>query len=234
MRVLAIGAHPDDVEWLCSGTLALYAARGDEVSIAIATNGEVGSGEPDADRAEVARTRHAEAQASADIIGASLIWMGYPDEFLFDDRECRERFIDAIREARPDVMFIHSETDYHPDHRTAGKVARDCRIPVSVPLIVSAFLPTEIPTVFLMDTILGRHFEPELFVDVSSVIETKKAMLSAHVSQAAWIKHVFGTEFTDNMVIQGRFRGAQAGCEYAEGFRLLHEWPYSGDGRLLP
>lgn len=234
MRVLAIGAHPDDVEWLCSGTLALYAARGDQVTIAVATNGDVGSGEPNADRADVARVRHAEAQASADIIGASLTWMGHPDEFLFNDRECRERFIDTIREARPEVMFIHSETDYHPDHRVAGQVARDCRIPVSVPLVMSKFPPTKIPTVFVMDTVLGRHFEPEIFVDVSSVIDTKKAMLAAHVSQAAWLKHVFGTEITDNMIIQGRFRGAQSGCEYAEGFRLLHEWPYSGDGRLLP
>jgi LmbE family N-acetylglucosaminyl deacetylase len=85
-----------------------------------------------------------------------------------------------------------------------------------------------------MDTVLGRHFEPEIYVDVSSVIDTKKAMLSAHASQAAWINHVFGTEITDNMMIQGRFRGAQSGCEYAEAFRLLHEWPYSSDGRLLP
>ena len=234
MRVLAIGAHPDDVDLLCGGTLALCAARGDEVTIAVATNGDVGSGEPEADRVEIAQVRRTEAQASANVIGASLIWMGFPDEFLFNDRACRERFIDAIREARPDVMFIHSETDYHPDHRVAGQVARDCRIPVSVPLVMSQFPPTEIPTVFLMDTYKGRHFEPEIFVDVSSVIDTKKAMLAAHESQAAWMQHVYGTDLADGMLVQTSFRGAQAGCDFAEGFRLLQDWPYTGGWSLLP
>jgi LmbE family N-acetylglucosaminyl deacetylase len=234
MRVLAIGAHPDDIEILCSGTLALCAQRGDEVFIAIATNGDVGSGEPDAVPEEIARIRHAEAKASAGVIGATLIWMGAPDEFLEDNREARERFIDAIREARPDVMFIHSEDDYHPDHRLAGKIARDARIPVSVPLVRTAFPPTEIPTAFIMDTVLGRNFEPEFFVDVSSVIDTKRAMLRSHESQAAWIAHVFDTEITTNMEIQSRFRGAQAGVEYAEAFRSLHDWPAAGDRLLLP
>lgn len=234
MRILAIGAHPDDVEILCSGTLALCAERGDEVFIAIATNGDVGSGEPDAVAEEIAQTRHEEAKASASLIGASLIWMGFHDEFLEDNRETRERFIDAIREARPDVMLIHSEDDYHPDHRLAGKIARDCRIPVSVPLVRTALPPTEIPTAFIMDTVLGRNFEPEFFVDVSSVIEKKKAMLRSHESQAAWIAHVFDAEITTNMEIQGRFRGAQAGVEYAESFRALRDWPAAGDRRLLP
>ena len=65
-------------------------------------------------------------------------------------------------------------------------------------------------------------------------METKTAMLSSHKSQAAWMMHVFGTEFTENMLIQGRFRGAQACTQYAEGLKLLHDWPYTGDARLLP
>jgi len=233
-RVLAIGAHPDDVELLCGGTLALHAARGDEVFIAIATNGNVGAGEPDWDQAKTARVRHAEAQAAAGLIGASLIWMGFDDEFLMDNRDTRERFIDAIREARPAVMYIHSEMDYHPDHRIAGRVARDCRIPVSVPLVSTRFPPTEIPTTFVMDTYQGRHFEPEVFVDVSAVFETKKAMLAAHASQSAWLESAFGTDLSASVVVQSRFRGAQAGCEHAEAFRLLHDWPSTGDWRLLP
>jgi LmbE family N-acetylglucosaminyl deacetylase len=234
MRVLAIGAHPDDLEVLCSGTLVRCKERGDEIFIAIATNGNVGSGDPAISREEIANIRHEEAKASAAILGATLIWMGFDDEFLFDNRETRERFIDAIREARADVMFVHSENDYHPDHRLAGTIARDSRIPASVDKVITNFPATPIPTVFVMDTLLGRNFEPQLFVDISSVIETKKAMLAAHASQASWIKHVFGTEFNANMLIQGRFRGAQAGCEYAEGFHVLHDWPYAGDGKLLP
>jgi LmbE family N-acetylglucosaminyl deacetylase len=234
MRVLAIGAHPDDVDLLCGGTLALCAARGDDITIAVATNGEVGSGEADARREEVGAIREAEARASAAVIGATVIWMGFPDEFLFNDRLTRERFIDAIRESRPDILFIHSEDDYHPDHRIAGQIARDARIPASVELVATNFPRTDIPTTFVMDTYKGRNFEPEVFVDISPVVERKKTMLAAHESQGAWMQHVFKTDMAAGMLVQSRFRGEQAGYEYAEGFQLLKDWPYTGDWKLLP
>lgn len=234
MRVLAIGAHPDDIEVLCSGTLALCKERGDEIFIAIATNGNVGSGDPSITREEIGRIRHEEAKASVAHLGATLIWMDFDDEWLFNNKETRTRFIDAIREARPDIMFILSENDYHPDHRIAGQIARDCRIPVSVPLVVTNFPPTPIPTVFIMDTVYGNSFQPEFYVDITSVIETKKTMLREHLSQVAWTNHVFETDITDFLATLGKFRGTQAGCEYAEGFQLLKDWPYSGDARLLP
>ena len=98
MRVLAFGAHPDDIEFRMAGTLAKYAARGDEVYMCVATNGEIGS--YGMTRAEIAELRHREAQASADVIGAHLIWLGYEDEMLFDNRETRMAFIEAIRHAR--------------------------------------------------------------------------------------------------------------------------------------
>ena len=163
MRVLAIAAHPDDIEWLCGGTLALCAERGDEVFIAIATNGNVGTGDPTISSAQIAETRHKEAIASASIIGAKVIWMNFDDEWLFNNIETRTRFIDAIREARPDIMFVLSENDYHPDHRLAGTIAIDCRIPASVPLVKTKFPETPIPTVFLMDTVGGNNFEPEFY-----------------------------------------------------------------------
>jgi LmbE family N-acetylglucosaminyl deacetylase len=73
MRVLAIGAHPDDVETLCSGTLALCKERGDEIFIAIATNGNVGTGDPSITREQIGRTRHEEAKASVAHLDATLI-----------------------------------------------------------------------------------------------------------------------------------------------------------------
>jgi LmbE family N-acetylglucosaminyl deacetylase len=86
-----------------------------------------------------------------------------------------------------------------------------------------------------MDTVRGHNFEPEVFVDVSTVIDTKTAMLNSHISQGAWIRECYdGAELTDGMLAQARFRGGQAGCQYAEGFQLLHDWPYTGDARLLP
>jgi LmbE family N-acetylglucosaminyl deacetylase len=234
MRVLAIAAHPDDIEWLCGGTLALCAQRGDEVFIAIATNGNVGTGDPSISSEQIAETRHKEAIASASIIGAKVIWMNFDDEWLFNNETTRTRFIDAIREARPDIMFVLSENDYHPDHRLAGTIAIDSRIPASVPLVKTKFPETPIPTVFLMDTVGGNNFEPEFYVDVTSVMDLKDKMLSSHVSQIAWTAHVFDTAFTENMYAHARFRGYQAGCKYAEGFKLLPTWPRTGDMRLLP
>ncbi len=78
-RILAVGAHPDDIELQCAGTLAKFAARGDQVFMAISTNGELGSAK--LSKAEIARVREREARASAGVIGAELIWLGYPDGF---------------------------------------------------------------------------------------------------------------------------------------------------------
>ena len=79
-----------------------------------------------------------------------------------------------------------------------------------------------------------ENFEPEFYVDVTSVMDLKDKMLSSHVSQIAWTAHVFDTAFTENMYAHARFRGYQAGCKYAEGFKLLPTWPRTGDMRLLP
>ncbi len=95
MRVLAFGAHPDDIEECMGGTLAKHAAQGDEIFMCIATNGEIGS-----------CTMSREAQESCAIIGAHLIRLGFEDEMLFDCRETRMAFIDAVRQARP-TQFIH-------------------------------------------------------------------------------------------------------------------------------
>jgi LmbE family N-acetylglucosaminyl deacetylase len=99
MNVLAIGAHPDDIELQCAGTLALYAKSGHRVFMAVATNGNVGS--PTHSREAIAAIRRKEQEASCALIGATLIWMDFDDEWLFNDRPTRARFIDAIREADP-------------------------------------------------------------------------------------------------------------------------------------
>src|SRR5512142_1633173 len=102
MRVLAVGAHPDDVEILCAGTLARCRARGDQIVVCIATNGNMGS--MSTGPAELGKVREAEARESAAMLDAELIWLDYPDEFLYPDHETRMRFIEMIRQARPDLI----------------------------------------------------------------------------------------------------------------------------------
>ena len=224
MSVLAIGAHPDDVEVLCAGTLAHYAVAGNEIWIAIATNGNVGS--PTHSAEEIAAIRHAEALASCEVIGARLIWMDFDDEWLFNDRPTRARFIDAIRQARPEVVFVHNPADYHPDHRTAGEVAIDARIPSAIRLVQTT-MPAcaEIPAVFVMDTLGAIGFEPEFYVDITGTLETKKSMLSRHVSQDAWLQDLYGMSYLDFVTEQASKRGAEAGVRYAEAFREIKTYP---------
>lgn len=234
MNILAIGAHPDDIEMQCAGTLALYSQAGHKVFMAIATNGNVGS--PDLSREQIAAIRHDEAKASADIIGAELIWMDFDDEWLFDDKPTRSRFIDAIRQASPHVMFIHGPTDYHPDHRISGRLAEDSRIPAGVRLVETALPYVEhIPHMFHMDNPVGIDFDPEVYVDVSEVIEIKRRMLLCHESQDKWMRAIFDdVSITDMMEKTCAMRGAAIGVPFAEGFREVKTFPRTGNFGLLP
>ncbi len=235
MNILAIGAHPDDIEMQCAGTLALYAQQGHKVFMAIATNGNVGS--PTLSRTEIAKVRRREQEDSCAVIGAELIWMDFDDEWLFDDRATRTVFIDAIRRANPDVMIVHGPGDYHPDHRISGQIAQDARIPATVRL-VETLLPEipAIPHLFFMDNPEGLGFEPEFFVDIETVLPIKRKMLACHESQNAWVSDVVGKglDLGDIMEKNATARGKQAGMAFAEGFREVKTFPRMGTADLLP
>jgi LmbE family N-acetylglucosaminyl deacetylase len=226
VNILAIGAHPDDTDILCGGTLALYAQAGHQVWVAIATNGNVGS--PTLSREEIAAIRHQETLDSCAVIDAQLIWMDFDDEWLFDDRPTRSRFIDAYRQARPDIVLAHSTVDYHPDHRIAGQVAADARIPSAVRLVETTLPALEqIPKLYTMDTVGQIESQPDVFVDISDVIATKTAMLRAHASQKDWLAHIFDMSYVEFMRSQAADRGAQHGVAFAEGFREVPSYPPS-------
>lgn len=233
MRILAIGAHPDDVENCVGGTLAKYAAQGDHVTIMVATNGNVGS--PTLTKEEIAAVRKKEAEAAAAVIGADLIWLDYDDEFLFHDRESRMTFINAIRKANPDVMFVHSPNDYHPDHRVCSEISIDCRIPVSVPLIVTEYpAMAHVPHVFLYENVGAVDFQPEIYVDITDTFDTKAQMLKCHESQDVWMQHMYGADIVANMARTASMRGLAPGYKYAEGFRSLPMFPVPGRPHMLP
>ncbi|MBP1994714.1 PIG-L deacetylase family protein [Paenibacillus eucommiae] len=235
MNVLAICAHPDDAEIWCGGTLAKYALRGDKVTIAISTNGEVGS--PTLPKEEIAEIRRKEAQEAADIIGAELIWMGYPDEFLFDREETRLTFIDVMRQAQADVVLTHYPQDlYNPDHTITGQIANDVAIMTTVPNIVTNHPPiAKIPVVYFIETLAGLNFHPEEYVDITDTIEIKQKMLAKHESQVGdWLKDQYGSNAAEMVEIISRFRGIQSGVRYAEGFIRAKAYPRNITGSLLP
>jgi LmbE family N-acetylglucosaminyl deacetylase len=233
MKVLAVGAHPDDIEFLCAGTLAKYKRKGHEVAMAVVTNGEVGSST--LPKAKIAAIRHEEAKASAAILGAELYWMGYPDEFLFSDAATRLRFIELVRQARPDLILCNDpDNDYHPDHTTAGRIVWDTHVMVTVPNIVTDHPPcAKIPEIIYMDTIGGVNFIPDRYVDISADMDRKRKMLSCHKSQEQWMVDMYGIPTVGMMENFSRMRGFQCGCAFAEGFRVPPMWPKTVDAEGL-
>lgn len=235
MNVLFVGAHPDDLEIFCGGTAALYAKQGHQVSFCIATNGNVGSST--LPPKEIADIRRKEAENGAKIIGAKLIWLGFDDEFLLDSRETRHAFIEAFRQARPDVVFCHWRQDYNPDHSISGMIVDECIHMAGIPNIITD-TPTppfgQIPHVYFMDTPAGVGFEPEIYVDITETFATKVQMVAQHVSQNSWMKNIFNYELEAFLEIPAKFRGLQAGCKMAEAFRPSYRWGRTFREHYLP
>jgi len=239
MRVLAFGAHPDDIEFQVGGTLAKYAARGDEIYMAVVTNGNIGSFRMS--KEEIAATRKKEAQNSADLIGAKLIWMNFEDEFLFDTRESRLKFIDTVRIVRPDIIFGPVPyRDYNPDHDITGYLVFIARVNAVIKLIETEHPPTEKVTPFFYYSTLGAiNFVPEYYIDITKEFETKKKMFLTHDSQQGdWCRDAFGISYMESLEAESRIFAAQAGtpgCSYAEGFQICKGWPtIAGAYKLLP
>ena len=233
MRVLAVGAHPDDVEILCGGTLARYASRGDQVAIAIATDGTAGHAQIRPD--ELAPIREREARASGAVIGAEVHWMGFPDEFLFDDQPTRLAFVEVIRHARPDVILTHAANDYHPDHRATHQLVFSASFVATLPNVETEQEPLGgVPALLWMDTLAGRGFDPETFVDITATFETKREMLACHASQVEWLRHHDDVDILDVMRTVAKARGMQAGVAFAEGFRREASWSRARATRVLP
>ena len=234
MNILFIGAHPDDLEFLCGGTIAKCVARRDRVTMAVATNGNVGS--PTLSHEEIAVIRRKEAEAAADELGAAdFVWINEPDEFLFDNERTRRTFIDVIRRARADLIVTHNPQDYHPDHINCSRLITDARIPSAVRLIETEHPPVpQSPELIYMDSVAGLNFQPQLFVDVTDFMTKKRTALARHRSQEAWLQAICKQDLVRLMERQSSFRGLQAGVEYGEGFVRPSAWPVSSVANLLP
>lgn len=231
-RILAIHAHPDDIETLAAGTLALLAGLGHGVTIVTATAGEGGSTETDA--GETARIRQAEAAAAAALIGADYRCAGLADLAVFNDDASRRAITEAVRWARPDVVITASPSDYHPDHETVAALARDACFAASVPNYRTgpAAALEAIPHLYFMDPIGGRGRDgvraaADFGVDVEATFDTKQAMLACHVSQISWVSRQHGVaDHLASMEAWTRRRGSDFGANFAEGFRQYRGHPY--------
>ena len=234
MRVMAIGAHPDDLEILCAGTLARYVAEGHTVVMCHIARGDRGSYEHT--REEIAAIRDQEARAASEVIGAEYQALGVADgEIDASSPEQRESVTEAIRQTRPDIVLAHAPNDYMTDHVEASRLALDTSFLATLPLFETASPHlAEVPALAYMDTVTGNDFVPVEFVDISEHIETKLKALDQHQSQLRWLADHDGVDMLDQIRTVSRYRGLQCGAEYAEGFIPCNVWLRARTKRFLP
>jgi LmbE family N-acetylglucosaminyl deacetylase len=184
LRILVIGAHPDDADIKAGGTAARWCALGHVVRLVSLTNGQ--AGHQTLYGPELARRRQAEAQAAAAVIGATYEVFDHPDGQLDDRLEQRERVIRLVRGFRPDLVITHRSTDYHPDHRFAGLLVQDASYLVTVPAVCpeTPHLQRSPVILYFSDAFKKPcRFEPHVVVDIEPDFDRLVAMLHCHQSQ---------------------------------------------------
>jgi N-acetylglucosamine malate deacetylase 1 len=224
---IAIAAHPDDIEFLMSGTLMLLRSHGYQIHYWNPANGCCGSSKYDA--ATIARIRREEAYAAARAIGATFHESICNDLEIFYDRKLLGKVASVIREVGPEIVLTHSPVDYMEDHTNAcrlavtGAFARGMpnfvtdppRPAISTPVTVYHAQP------YSHRDPLGKLIEPVLVVDTTDIIEQKKQMLSKHASQKLWLDESQGlNSYLDTMAELDAQVGRITGIfQYAEGWR---------------
>jgi LmbE family N-acetylglucosaminyl deacetylase len=194
LRLLIIGAHPDDADYHAGGLAALYRETGHVVKMVSLTNGE--SGHQTQRGPELIQRRRAEAAASGAVIGASYLVFNNPDGQLLPTLQCRNQVIRLMRSFRPDLVLTHRPNDYHPDHRYTSQLVQDAAYMVTVPAVVPdlTHLPANPVIAYLADQFQKPYpFRPSVVVDVDSVFDRIVAMLHCHASQFyEWLPYNMG------------------------------------------
>lgn len=194
LKLLVLGAHPDDAEYHAGGLAAIYRQLGHAVRMVSVTNGGAGHHERTTD--ELVALRRREAAASAAVIGAESVTWDNPDGALFPTLDVREQIIREIRSYAPDLVLTHRTNDYHPDHRAVGQLVQDASYMVTVPAVAPDVpaLRTD-PVVAWMPDLFTRPcpLSPHVVVNITDVFEQVTGMLAQHVSQVfEWLPYVEG------------------------------------------
>jgi len=224
-RVLAFGCHPDDVEFECAGTLILLKQVGYEIHIAEMAGGEMGS--PVLPPQQIRERRLNECVRAAATIGAEFHYAGGYDCEVEYSAEYRRRAVRIVREVDPLIVFTNPPMDYMVDHEETSKLVRNASYVASVPNFDCGYpvKPTlRIPHLYYWNAsgqrdIFGRPLPINRVVDITSVIDTKIAMLECHESQREWLSYHNGwDEYVNMMIGNGLKQGELIGVKYAEGY----------------
>ncbi|MGA2597495.1 MAG: PIG-L family deacetylase [Bryobacteraceae bacterium] len=195
IRVIALGAHPDDCDLGAAGTAAMFAKMGHAVKFVSVTNGD--AGHQDMGGGELANRRRAEAMESARRLGIAYEVLDNHDGELLPTLEIRKQIIRRIREWKADIVIAPRPNDYHPDHRYTGVLVQDAAYMVVVPNVVPDVPPLRKNPVFLyfQDGFQRPNpFRPDIAIAIDDVYDLKIDALDAHVSQFyEWLPWVDGS-----------------------------------------
>jgi LmbE family N-acetylglucosaminyl deacetylase len=195
MKILAIGAHPDDIEFGCGGTLISYAEKGHTVYLLVMTKGESGGD---------TNIRENEQRSSAEIIGVERVfWGGYTDTEIPTDKACIQEVETVVKSTEPDFIFVNYFDDTHQDHRNLASCV------LSATRYTRNVLFYEVPTT--------QHFTPTVFVNIDHSLKNKFLTLKAHTSQVLKT-NIEGLSIIDLARSSAHFRGIQGRIKNAEGF----------------
>ena len=238
-RVLAVGAHPDDVEFMAGGTLGRLRALGFEIVIATMTPGDCGSAELSAQ--EIAAVRRKEAEASAALLQGRFLCLEERDLCIDDKTATRRKVTALVRHVDPLVVLTHPREDYMVDHEVTSRLVRDACFAASLPNFESASddPPTlSIPFLFYWDPFGIRDFrghpvDCEFAVNIGETMELKRQLLACHQSQREWLRRQHRMDhYLQFMEECASDRGAEFGCAYSEGFVQHRGHPYPHDNVL--
>ncbi len=224
-RLIIVAAHPDDLETLCGGTVALLVQRGVKIFSVNCTLGDIGTQDAATTRPAVATTRLLEAEEAARILGIEQVAsLGHHDGELVADLELRAQIARLYRSTQADTLFTFDPYwagQIHPDHRAAGQAALDAYMPSKMPLYRPEQLREPgaglgcLKRVFLFST--AR--EPDIAIDVTPVYDTKLAACMAHRSQFPK-----GMENLDWLQGMDEENGKSVGFSRAETFKRMTVW----------
>lgn len=233
MNILAVCAHPDDIECAVGGTLLKYKKQGHKIFIALTTSGNTGSNVM-TDTAEIGRVREEEMMKSAAIYDAEVRFLRNDDERLLDTNETRTQVLDAMRWADPDVIFTHNSEEESPDHWMTSHLVRSMMLSLPGRNQQSGEKPCKkTPSLFMWETGFGINYLPEVYVDISEECDEKIKAIEFHKSQFVYMAD-FGAQLGEDVRTWARFRGVQCGCKYAECFRAFRIHGYMPNFKLLP
>jgi bacillithiol biosynthesis deacetylase BshB1 len=227
LDILAFGAHPDDTELGCSGTLAKLIQQGKKVGVVDLTQGEMGT-------RGTSEQRLREAENAAEILGLhERVNIGLPDTQLTNTRQHQIKIIEQVRRFQPDVCILTSPHDRHPDHGHATKLIQDALFYSGLRMLETTFegesqepwRPTH-QLHYMQDT----PFQPDIVFDISDVMEIKKKAILAFSSQFNVAPdsdepqtYISGNNFFEALEARARTMGQRIGVTYGEAFQYGHD-----------